>query len=98
MSASGRSGISVIVDEKAWRSAGTDLAARMRRGARLALSRADIPAESKLTILLTGDERVRALNQQHRAKNNPTNVLSFPSAQPEYLGDIAIAYGVTARE
>jgi probable rRNA maturation factor len=38
------------------------------------------------------------LNTHFRGKNKPTNVLSFPSSDPAYLGDIAIAYGVVARE
>lgn len=52
-----------------------------------------------LTLLLTNDERLRALNGQFRGKDAPTNVLSFPAAGVDgYLGDIAIALGVTSRE
>ncbi|HEY1878102.1 MAG TPA: rRNA maturation RNase YbeY, partial [Rhizomicrobium sp.] len=50
-----------------------------------------------LTILLAGDRKLKALNQDFRGKNRPTNVLSFPSANG-YAGDIALAYGVTAKE
>ncbi|WP_304191446.1 rRNA maturation RNase YbeY [Phenylobacterium aquaticum] len=51
-------------------------------------------------ILLTGDDEVAALNDQFRHKAGPTNVLSFPAPpNPEGLiGDIALAYGVCARE
>jgi probable rRNA maturation factor len=53
----------------------------------------------KLTLLLTNDEHLRALNAQFRRKDAPTNVLSFPAAGADgYLGDIAIAHGVSARE
>jgi probable rRNA maturation factor len=51
-----------------------------------------------VTILLADDKRLKALNRDYRGANRPTNVLSFPAAQPEYLGDIAIAYPVVARE
>ena len=52
-----------------------------------------------LTILLTNNARLRALNAHFRGKDKPTNVLSFPAAEdPAHLGDIAIAYGVVKRE
>jgi len=51
-----------------------------------------------VTILLADDKRLKALNRDYRGANRSTNVLSFPAAQPEYLGDIAIAYPVVARE
>jgi len=51
-----------------------------------------------LTILLTGDAHVAELNARFRGQNRPTNVLSFPSDEPDYLGDVAIAYGVVAGE
>ena len=53
---------------------------------------------SDLTVLLTTDKRVHSLNLVFRGKDKPTNVLSFPSGGDGYLGDIAIAYGVTAKE
>ena len=33
----------------------------------------------------TGDEEVRALNAEWRGKDKPTNVLSFPMAEPDAL-------------
>jgi probable rRNA maturation factor len=53
-----------------------------------------------ITILLTDDATVRDLNARFRGKDAATNVLSFPSpetARP-HLGDVALAYGVCARE
>ena len=35
----------------------------------------------ELSVRLTGDEQVRALNAQWRGKDKPTNVLSFPMAE-----------------
>lgn len=51
-------------------------------------------------LLLTGDEDMHALNLRWRDKDKPTDVLSFP-AEPEdapFLGDIAIGFGVAARD
>jgi probable rRNA maturation factor len=98
MSAREQPGISVIVEDKTWRRAGANLSAHVRRAARLALISAEASDSPRLTVLLTTDDRVRALNKQHRGKDKPTNVLSFPSENLDYLGDVAIAYGVTARE
>ncbi len=51
-------------------------------------------------ILLTGDDELAELNARFRGKPGPTNVLSFPApANPEgQIGDVALAYGVCARE
>jgi len=59
------------------------------------LASIDRPVE--LSIRLTGDAEVHALNSQWRGKDKPTNVLSFPGSDG-YAGDIAIAYGVTKKE
>ena len=60
----------------------------------------------ELSIRLTSDEEVHALNSEWRGKDKPTNVLSFPMAEsddleaaiepgPELmLGDIILARGV----
>lgn len=65
----------------------------------------------ELSVKFTSDAEVRRLNSQWRAKDSPTNVLSFPMLEPELidtfaaaeagealLGDIVLAHGVCARE
>ena len=64
----------------------------------------------ELSIRLTSDHEVHALNSQWRGKDQPTNVLSFPMAEPSelaaaaeagpelMLGDIILARGVCASE
>ncbi len=64
----------------------------------------------EVSVRLTSDDEVRALNAEWRGKDKPTNVLSFPMAEevdlaeagnpgPELmLGDIILASGVCAAE
>ena len=74
------------------------------RAARAALAEAPtLPAgDYELTILLTDDKEMRALNRTWRGKDAPTNVLSFPASEtlsgPGLLGDIALAYETTRDE
>ncbi|HXS48833.1 MAG TPA: rRNA maturation RNase YbeY [Sphingomicrobium sp.] len=68
------------------------------------LAEADRPVE--ISITLTGNDEVRALNARWRDKDKPTNVLSFPMADERdltranlaqselLLGDIVLARGV----
>ncbi len=62
------------------------------------------------SVLFTGDAEVHALNREWRAKDKPTNVLSFPmmtradllalphDGAPELLGDLALACETCTRE
>lgn len=64
-----------------------------------------------VSVVLADDEEVHALNKQWRAKDKPTNVLSFPmlsreevlvagtnEGAPGMLGDLILAHGVCQRE
>jgi probable rRNA maturation factor len=55
-------------------------------------------ARGDVTVAIAADARVRALNRQFRRKDAATDVLSFPSDEPGYLGDIVIAEGVARRQ
>jgi len=57
-------------------------------------------AGGELSIVLTDDSAMRALNRQWRGIDKPTNVLSFPAAKAggKMLGDIVIAYETLDRE
>jgi probable rRNA maturation factor len=44
-------------------------------------------------VLITGDAELRRLNRDFRGKDYATDVLSFPSAYPSSLGDLAISLG-----
>lgn len=58
------------------------------------------PASAKgdLCVAIVSNRRMRALNRQFRGKDYATDVLSFPSGSPGFLGDIVIAGGVAAAQ
>jgi len=88
----------LLIRDARWRRL-RGLGPRLKRAVREALSEAGAGPGAGLTLLLTSDNQLRALNRSFRGKDKPTNVLSFPSAGDDgYLGDVAIAYGVAARE
>jgi probable rRNA maturation factor len=88
----------------------------VRRAAEAAIAESDYPELGKserpveISVTLTGDEQVRALNAKWRGKDKPTNVLSFPMAEERdlraanvagaelLLGDIILARGVCEQE
>ena len=91
--------ITLLILDTKWRNA-RGLGARLKRAAAEALAQGGGEADAALTILLTSDRHLRTLNLSFRGEDRPTNVLSFPSSMGAtgYLGDIAIAYGVTTKE
>ena len=91
--------ITLLIQDTEWRRL-RSLGARLKRAAIEALVQGGGETNAALTILLTSDRHLRALNLSFRGKDQSTNVLSFPSPMGAngYLGDIAIAYGVTAKE
>ncbi len=98
--------IDIRIASSAWRAALPNPAAAVRRAAVAAL-KAELPAKAKtgLSILLTDDAEMRKLNAGWRAKDKPTNVLSFPAENavdpakpPAYLGDVALGLATCQRE
>jgi probable rRNA maturation factor len=85
-----------MIEEPKWRTK-RGLGARLKRAAQLAQARGG-NAQGGLTILLASDRKLKALNTTFRGKDKTTNVLSFSARRGDYLGDVAIAYGVTAKE
>jgi probable rRNA maturation factor len=68
----------------------------------IAAARAAVSAPAgEVSVVLTDDAAIRALNRQWRGIDKPTNVLSFPAAKrvgAPFLGDIVIAHETLARE
>ena len=75
--------------------------AEVRRLCAVALASAGVD-DGHLAIELVGSERIAALNERHRGKAGPTDVLSFPidgsgdAAGPRELGDVVICPQQTA--
>ena len=61
-------------------------------------------AGANIAVALADDRFVRRLNREHRSKDQPTNVLSYPADRPRRrrearpLGDIVLALGTVRRE
>ena len=68
----------------------------LERAANATLTKQSAP-DADLTIVLTGDKQIQALDRNFLGKDIPTDVLSFPASEtdPEtgrlYLGDIIIS-------
>jgi len=56
-----------------------------------------LPDRVSIVVALDSDAAVRRLNRTYRGKDKPTNVLSFPGAEP-FLGDIVLARQTVLRE
>ncbi|HEY3947432.1 rRNA maturation RNase YbeY [Phenylobacterium sp.] len=91
--------IDIEVEAAAWTKALPDAGPLVLAAAQATLDSEGATGEG-VALLLTDDESVRELNARFRRQDKPTNVLSFPAPQnPErFLGDVALAFGVCARE
>jgi probable rRNA maturation factor len=49
-----------------------------------------------VVIFVTCSEEMQKLNREYRGKDEPTDVLTFPSLSPRVLGDIAISVEIAA--
>jgi probable rRNA maturation factor len=90
----------VNVELRSEHPAGPALAERVRARARRLLAALG-RHEASLSVLLTGDGRIRTLNRRFRGVDHATDVLSFPSHEPAGsapdLGDLAISLDTAAR-
>jgi probable rRNA maturation factor len=72
--------------------------ARMRSLGSWLVAVAPARARGAVTVAIVSDARLRALNRRYRKKDKATDVLSFPSDERGFLGDVVIASGVAARQ
>jgi len=90
-----RSKVDVVLLDAAWAAALPGVERLVRKAARAALG---ARTGSSLTVALSDDRRVRLLNKRDRHQDKPTNVLSYPSGERSFLGDIVLARQTVWRE
>lgn len=114
MDSDSSSDIEVTVEAAAWRTAVADPEGLCRRAVAAVLARqasaeapVKVPIKAEVSVLLTDDARIRALNRDWRGRDRPTNVLSFPALpagaawpadRPVLLGDVVLALETAERE
>ena len=84
--------------DAAWTEALPGVERLVRRAARAAVAGARRVRARSLTVALADDKAVRALNARDRKKDKPTNVLSYPSGETAFLGDMILARQTVWRE
>src|SRR5579864_8753141 len=89
-----RAKVDVVLIDVAWTKALPGVEHLVRKAARAALG----AKVRSLTMALSDDKRVQALNKRDRRKDKPTNVLSYPSGEKAFLGDIVLARQTVWRE
>jgi probable rRNA maturation factor len=91
---SSRTTVDVVLLDPAWPKALPGAERLVRKAARAATNN----RKRSLTLALADDGRVRALNARDRGKDKPTNVLSYPSGERDFLGDVVLARQTVWRE
>ncbi|MBN8532434.1 MAG: rRNA maturation RNase YbeY [Alphaproteobacteria bacterium] len=87
----------ILIKSAAWRTSFPGYRPALQKAVVATFRHAEV-APKALTIALSGDRAVQHLNRDFRGKDKPTNVLSFPADEPDYLGDVILAHGVVERE
>jgi probable rRNA maturation factor len=108
--------LDIAIDADAEWDSSKDWAALARSAATAAIAESAFPQlgqgerSVEVSVRLTSDDEVHALNSEWRGKDKPTNVLSFPMAEAEQfdaagqpgpelmLGDIILAKGICTAE
>ena len=94
--------VDIVRRAGAWEDVVDEILVNAARAAFMAV-RGDAPA-TEVSVLLTKDAEISALNKSGRGEDGSTNVLSFPldapqgAAGPGLLGDVVLAYETVERE
>ena len=95
---SARVSCTVVLLDRAWSRSIPGAERIVRRAARAALAGVRRRGRYALNVALADDRQVRALNARDRRKDKATNVLSYPSGEKGFLGDIVLARQTVQRE
>ena len=97
--------LDIRVSSRLWRNLpGARALARRAIAAAIEESGVRLADGAEMSLALSDDAELRALNARWRGLDKPTNVLSFPAVTPErlsetlVLGDVIVAYETMARE
>ena len=97
-----RIAVDLVADAGDWSGLGANAQAIVQRAAdAVAAVPGMVGADRDVTVALSSDAAVLALNAQFRGKAKATNVLSFPAgggAAADFLGDVILAAETVARE
>lgn len=90
----------IEIKASAWRKAWPKAAADIRRLVAFAAQSPELKlkAAGEVSIVLADDATLQDLNVRFRAKNKPTNVLSFPDGEVPPGGGIALSFETIAAE
>ena len=101
------------MEDSGWNNTGFDVTVLAHTAVTAAIAAAKSPPNLldapglELSVVLSGDEAVRAMNRDCRNKDKPTNVLSFATLDgdvfihqetPFHLGDIILAFETLKKE
>jgi probable rRNA maturation factor len=96
--------IDFVETSRAWRGLAARSIARQAIAAAAVECGITLRCGAEICVHLVGDADIQSLNAQWRGVNAPTNVLSFPAAEParlrqaRLLGDVLIAFETASRE
>jgi len=75
----------------------SDIEAKVKQAADVTLARQGVDPQNELSLVITGDRKLKEFNTQFRGEAQATDVLSFPAGEftpgltAGYLGDVAIS-------
>lgn len=95
-----RARLSIEIKTAAWRKAWPKASAEARRLLAVAADWPEVEAVAggEVSIVFADDPTLQELNVRFRAKNKPTNVLSFPDGEARPGGGIALSFETIAAE
>lgn len=68
-----------------------NFSAQLKQAALETLQHQEAATDAELSLALTGDAQLKKLNEKFMGEAKATDVLSFPSDEVDYLGDVVIS-------